>query len=87
MSNSEIQHDPVENEEQEIPEFFFTMTYPHRWSGGPDMLSLDPDTWRPIESLEEAKAIAKAKRVGGYGDDRCETSYGVRYIPKNRKHN
>lgn len=87
MSENEIQLEPVENQEREIPEFFFTMKYPHKWGGSTEILSLNPDTWEPFSSLEEVKAMAKVKRVGGYGDDRCETSYGVRYIPKNRKHN
>jgi hypothetical protein len=82
------ENDSVEEVEEEVvPEYFFTESYPHRWSGSPALIPFDPETFRPIASLEEAKALAEKHRVGGYSETRCDTTYGVQYIPKSRKHN
>lgn len=61
-------------------EYFYTTLYPHEWSSGPSMSTLNPDRgYRPIASLEEAKAIAEKLAVGGYDERRCVTTYGVNY--------
>jgi len=58
--------------------FFYTTYYPHRWSGGPEMRTFN-DSFEPITSLEEAKAMAEKKKVASLGDDRCITTYGSFY--------
>lgn len=64
-------------------EFFYTTEYPHQWSSGPQVSTLNPDRdFRPIESLEEAKALAEKFKVGGYNESRCVTTYGFRQIYK-----
>lgn len=73
------------NEMTETPkeEFFYTTDYPHQWSSGPRICTLNPDRgFRPIESLEEAKELAEKFKVGGWGESRCVTTYGVQQIYK-----
>lgn len=73
------------NEMAETPkeEFFYTTDYPHQWTSGADVRTLNPDNgYRPIETLEEAKELAEKYKVGGYGERRCVTTYGVRYVYK-----
>lgn len=61
-------------------EYFYTTDNPHQWSSGPTMSTLNPDKgYVKIESLEEAKELAEKFKVGGYGDRRCVTTYGVQY--------
>lgn len=59
--------------------YFYTTNYPHRWGSGPVMNEWNPDTHDYLQNLEEAKAAAEAKAVGGHGEDRCDTTYGVVY--------
>lgn len=62
------------------PEFFYTTHHPHQWSSGPSISNLNPDKgFAKIESLEEAKALAEKFAVGGWGDSRCVTTYGIKY--------
>jgi hypothetical protein len=70
--------------ETPVEEFFYTTDYPHQWSSGPQIHTLNPDTnfMTRIASLEEAKALAEKNAVGGYGERRCVTTYGVRYVYK-----
>lgn len=63
-------------------EFFYTTEYPHEWSSGPRVSTLNPNTLAPIASLEEAKELAEKFAVGGYGESRCVTTYGVQRIYK-----
>lgn len=60
--------------------YFYTTHYPHEWSSGPSMNTLNPDNgYQRIASLEEAKALAEKLAVGGYDERRCVTTYGVQY--------
>lgn len=65
-------------------EFFYTTEYPHQWSSGPQVFTLNPNKagYPPIESLEEAKELAEKFKVGGYNESRCVTTYGVQRIYK-----
>lgn len=61
-------------------EYFYTTEHPHEWGSGPTMSTLNPDRgYERIESLEEAKGLAEKMAVGGYGERRCVTTYGVQY--------
>lgn len=61
-------------------EFFYTTNYPHRWSSGPSVHTRDMETgFEPIESLERARELAEKAAVRGWGEDRCETTFGVQY--------
>jgi hypothetical protein len=61
-------------------EFFYTTNYPHRWSSGPTIHTLDIDArFERIESLERARELAEKAAVHGWGEDRCDTTFGVRY--------
>lgn len=66
-------------EPEETIEYFYTTRTPHVWSSAPLMITLHPDTWEPIKSLEEARELALRFRVLGYEDDSVETSYGAQY--------
>lgn len=60
--------------------YFYTTHHPSQWSSGPSMSTLNPDKgFCHIESLEEAKELAEKYAVGGYGESRCVTTYGVQY--------
>lgn len=74
---SEASHEV--NPEDSAPEFFYSTSTPHRWSNGPIVLTLNPDTWEPIKSLKEAKELAERFRVRSSGDDAVDTGYGMRY--------
>lgn len=64
----------------DFAEYFFTTYYPHRWTSGESICVFDPQNkWRPIDSIERAKEIAEEHRVDSYGENRCITTYGVRY--------
>jgi len=65
--------------------YFYTTEYPHRWGSGPVMNQWNPDKHEYIQSLEEAKAIAEAKAVGGYEESRCVTTYGMTYTVEEPK--
>jgi hypothetical protein len=58
--------------------FFYTTDYPHRWTSGPNIFTLD-ENYEPITSLERAKELAESASVGGSDEDTCWTSYGVMY--------
>jgi hypothetical protein len=61
-------------------QFFYTTHNVHQWTSGPTLTTLNPDKgFARIESLEEAKELAEKFAVGGYGDNRCVTTYGVQY--------
>jgi hypothetical protein len=60
--------------------YFYTTYYPHEWSSGPTMSTLNPNNgYERIQSLEEAKELAEKLAVGGYDERRCVTTYGVQY--------
>jgi len=61
-----------------MEKFFYTTYYPSRWSSGPTFHKWN-DLSEPIESLEEAKALAEENKIASHGDDRCLTTYGVYY--------
>ena len=66
--------------EQPEPIYFYATDYPHRWTSGPSLSTLDDERqYMPIESLERARELAEARAVKSYGEDRCDTSYGVMY--------
>ena len=68
------------------PTYFYTTHYPHRWSSGPSVLTLDDaNYYKPIESLERARELAEKNRVDGYTEDRCVTTYGVMYTTEEKK--
>lgn len=60
--------------------FFYTTHTPHKWSSGPVRHTTRnrPD-YGPIQSLEEAKALAESKAVDSWGEDRVVATYGVAY--------
>ncbi|KAB0871153.1 hypothetical protein FZI19_20910 [Cronobacter muytjensii] len=62
-----------------VPQFFYTKNYPYRWSSGPQLHALNPETWDAIASLEEAKELAEKFQVLSDGEDACVTTYGVHY--------
>jgi hypothetical protein len=62
-----------------VPQYFYTTHYPYRWSSGPTIHPLNPETWDNIASLEEAEKLALKHRVQSDGDDACVTTYGVQY--------
>lgn len=62
-----------------VPQFFYTKNYPYRWGNGPQVYSLNPETWDQIASLEEAKELAEKFQVVSDGEDACVTTYGVHY--------
>ena len=67
-------------EKQPKEVYFYTTVYPHEWSSGPTMSTLNPDKgYTPIESLEEAKGLAEKFAVRHAGERRCDTTYGVQY--------
>jgi len=71
---------PNETTEGLEAEFFYTTHYPHRWSSGPSIHTLDTEAgFERIESLERARELAEKAAVNSYGDDRCVTSFGVKY--------
>lgn len=61
---------------EETIEYFYTTRTPHVWSSAPLMITLHPDTWEPIKSLDEARELALRFRIPGYEEDSVETSYG-----------
>lgn len=62
------------------PEFFYSTNYPHKWGNGPIMSTVNPDRGHErIASLEEAKELAEKFKVGGWEENRCDTTYGVFY--------
>lgn len=71
---------PNETTEGLEAEFFYTTHYPHRWSSGPSIHTLDTEAgFERIESLERARELAEKAAVNSHGDDRCVTSFGVKY--------
>lgn len=61
--------------------FFYTESYPHQWSSGPVEYTSNPNGWKRIESLEEAKELAEKKATHGiYNESRCVTTYGVKTV-------
>lgn len=64
-----------------VEEFYFTTHHIHRWSSGPTFHTLNHEAgYEPFTSLEQVKAQAEAASVVSSNDDRCVTTYGVRYI-------
>lgn len=62
------------------PQFYYTTEKQHTWSSGPVYHYWRPNTWEPIESLEEARELALSQRAGTPGyEDYVKTSYGVTY--------
>lgn len=72
-------------ETEETIEYFYTTRTPHVWSSAPLMITLHPDTWEPIKSLEEARELALRFRVPGYEEDSVETSYGAQHKIKHSR--
>lgn len=64
------------------PEYFYSKHTPYKYSSGPIVSTLNPDTWAPIQTLVEAKALAERFRVRSTGDDAVTTTYGVQYKVK-----
>lgn len=64
--------------------FFYTREYPHQWTSGPLEITLNKENdWRPIASLEEAKALAEKDATHGiYDESRCVTTYGIKTVYK-----
>jgi len=65
--------------ESRTERFFFTKDFPHQWTTGPGVFHFDPQTYEDIRTLERAKELSEQYFVGGYGEDRCVTTYGVEY--------
>lgn len=65
-----------------VEEFFYTSHFPHRWSSGPTTHTFNLKTLAPFASLQEVKAAAEKDFVGGYHENSCVTTYGVRYVMK-----
>lgn len=67
-------------------EYFYTEHWPHRWSSGPSVVTYNKNApgYPSIGSLEEARELAAEGRVESWGDDRCETGFGMRwkYVPE-----
>lgn len=59
--------------------YFYTKHYPNRWTSGPEIGRFNSNMV-PIKSLEEARKLAEKYAVGGYGENRCVTTYGIEYI-------
>lgn len=71
---------PNETTEGLEAEFFYTTHYPHRWSSGPTIHTLDTEAgFERIESLERARELAEKAAVRGWDEGRCDTTFGVRY--------
>lgn len=68
-------------------EFFYTTHYPHRWSSGASMRTLNPDNgFNHFLTLDEARETAEAKSTGRPGyEDYCETTFGMAFPVNGRK--
>lgn len=57
--------------------YFYTTHYPHRWTSGTRVHTLDPENgYEPIGSLKRARELAKKNAVKSSSDDRVTTTYG-----------
>jgi hypothetical protein len=65
----------------EVREDYFYTTYePHEWSSEPGVHIYNPDTWKPIKDIDEARECARkaAKGTPGYRGY-VVTTYGVSF--------
>jgi hypothetical protein len=65
----------------ENAKFFYTTATPHRWSSGPTTVPFNDENGY-IESLVEARTLAKKHAHESYGEDRVITTYGVSFPNK-----
>jgi len=61
--------------------FFYTKSTPYRWSSGPTTVPFN-DKMGYIESLAEARALAKKHAHDSHGEYHVTTTYGVSFPNK-----